>query len=51
MAPKRFDQFCQRYAGQFQLQVIGHITQGTGLTLWHQQQPYDMNLQGYQHFD
>ena len=51
IAPERFKQFCQHYAGQFQVQVIGQIIQGSGLTLQYQQQPYDMNLQGYQHFD
>ena len=51
IAPERFKQFCQHYAGQFQLQVIGQIIASPGLTLWYQQQPYDMNLQGYQHFD
>ena len=51
IAPERFKQFCQHYAGQFQLQVIGQIIASPGLTLWYQQQPYTMNLQGYQHFD
>lgn len=51
IAPDRFEQFCQQYAGQFVLQVIGQITADTGLRLLHQQQPYTMNLQGYQHFD
>lgn len=51
IAAKRFEQFCQQYARQFELQVIGQITAGTGLSLLHHQQPYTMNLQGYQHFD
>ncbi|RYY80888.1 MAG: thiamine-phosphate kinase [Moraxellaceae bacterium] len=51
IAPDRFKQFCQQYAGQFVLQVIGQITADTGLCLLYQQQPYIMNLQGYQHFD
>ena len=51
LLPECFDAFCQQFAGQFQVQVIGQIIQGSGLTLQYQQQPYDMNLQGYQHFD
>lgn len=51
IAPERFKQFCQQYAAEFQLQVIGKITAGAGLGLMYQQQPYAMNLQGYQHFD
>ncbi|WP_026472168.1 thiamine-phosphate kinase [Alkanindiges illinoisensis] len=51
LSPEHFDAFCQQFAGQFQVQVIGQIIQGSGLTLQYQQQPYEMNLQGYQHFD
>lgn len=51
LSPAAYAEFCQQFAGQFQVQVIGHITQGSGLYLQYQQRPYTTNLQGYQHFD
>lgn len=48
---EKWAQFNQQYAGQFNLQVIGQIVAESGLQLLYQQQPFIMNLQGYQHFD
>lgn len=48
---EKWAQFNQRYAGQFNVQVIGQIVAEPGLQLLYQQQPFIMNLQGYQHFD
>ena len=48
---EKWAQFNQQYVGQFNLQVIGQIVAEPGLQLLYQQQPFIMNLQGYQHFD
>ena len=52
IAAERLQQFCQQYAGQFELQVIGKITRGSGIQLFNQGSALTMtHLQGYQHFD
>lgn len=51
ISAEKWVQFNQQYVGQFNLQVIGQIVAEPGLQLLYQQQPFIMNLQGYQHFD
>lgn len=51
LSPQQFEQFYGQYAEQFDLHVIGEIRAQLGLQLMHNQQPVELNLKGYQHFD
>ncbi|RYZ86544.1 MAG: thiamine-phosphate kinase, partial [Moraxellaceae bacterium] len=51
ISAEKWAAFNQQYAGQFNVQVIGQIVAQPGLQLLYQQQPFSMDLQGYQHFE